>query len=136
MKDEPRKAVRNDNGKRMTGLAMNCLWIHLSKWLRSKTTGILLKAFNWHSENLDLYRQHNISVKTIQMMITYIYIYIYIYIVISSQGSIHNGSLLHSNVQYTTLGYSSQFFWNSNTRTTSTNYSEYVYCLLASALVL
>jgi hypothetical protein len=31
-------------------------------------------------------------------------------IVISSQGSIHNGSLLHSNVQYTTLGYSSQFF--------------------------
>jgi hypothetical protein len=31
-------------------------------------------------------------------------------IVISSQGSIHNGSLLHSEVQYTTVEYSTRLF--------------------------
>jgi hypothetical protein len=36
---------------------------------------------------------------------SYIYIYIYIYIVISPQVLFHDGSLLHSKVQYTTVDY-------------------------------
>jgi hypothetical protein len=31
-------------------------------------------------------------------------------IVTNSQGSIHDGTLLHSKIQYTTLDYSSQLF--------------------------
>jgi hypothetical protein len=36
-------------------------------------------------------------------------------------GSIHDGTLMHSKTQYTTLDYSSQLFHNSNTRITSTS---------------
>jgi hypothetical protein len=65
----------------------------------------------------------------------YMYIYIYIYIVISSQVLYSRWKFITLTVQYTTVEYSSQLFYNSNTRITSTGYSEYFYCLLASALV-
>jgi hypothetical protein len=51
-------------------------------------------------------------------------------------GSISRWKFITLQVQYTTLDYSSQLFYNSNTRITSTGYSEYFCCLLASALVL
>jgi hypothetical protein len=44
-----------------------------------------------------------------------------IYIVTNSQVLFHDGTFITLNVQYTTLDYSSQLFWNSNTRITSTS---------------
>jgi hypothetical protein len=41
--------------------------------------------------------------------------------IVTYSGSIHDGTLLHSKIQYTTLDYSSQLFYDSNTRITSTS---------------
>jgi hypothetical protein len=66
---------------------------------------------------------------------THTHTHIYIYIVISSQVLYSRWKFITLKAQYTTVEYSSQLFYNSNTRITSTDYSEYFYCLLASALV-
>jgi hypothetical protein len=39
--------------------------------------------------------------------------------IVTYSGSINDGTLMHSKTQYTTLDYSSQLFYNSNTRITS-----------------
>jgi hypothetical protein len=44
-----------------------------------------------------------------------------VFYIVTYSGSIHDGTLMHSKVQYTTLDYSSQLFYNSNTRITSTS---------------
>jgi hypothetical protein len=50
-------------------------------------------------------------------------------------GSISQWKFITLKAQYTTLDYSSQLLSNSNTHDNFSNYSEYFYCLLASALV-